>query len=121
MRHRIGIAIVCLHISAVLYFMVGVLILGIFAINEHEAGTGAGLCMFVFCVALIAGIEVVVHGLHQRKFWAWIAGLCIFGMYIGSLFFPLGALGLWGLLDSGSRAEFGVNGGSRGHPDKDPL
>jgi fumarate reductase subunit D len=135
MKHRISMAIVCLHISALLYFMVGVLTLLLFGFGvwppDPEPGPRevppfverlvGGLCILVLCLALIAGIEVVVYGLHQRKFWAWIAGLCIFGMYAPSLFFPLGALGLWGLLDSGSRAEFGLNGASRGYRDRPPL
>ena len=61
-----------------------------------------------------AGSEFVVYGLRRRKFWAWVAGLIIFVMCLplGALGLPLGALGLWGLLDSGSRREFGVNGGT---------
>jgi hypothetical protein len=113
MRHKIGLATTCLHISAVLYLIVGVLMFPLFMADDD---TGLGLPfavgMFVFCLALIAGIEFVVYGLHRRKFWAWVAGLCIFGVYAPSLFFPLGVLGLWGLLDSGSLAEFGVGGGA---------
>ena len=111
MRHRIGLAVVCLHISAVLYLLVGLLMFPLFLADDH---TGIGLPlavgMFVFCLALIAGVEFVAFGLGRRKFWAWVAGLCIFGTYAPSLFFPLGVLGLWGLLDRGSRAEFGVGG-----------
>lgn len=83
-------AIVCLHISAVLYILVGVL-------------------------ALAAGIEFVFVGLRRRKRWDWIAGLCVFGIYLPSLFLPLGAFGLWGLLDGGSRKEFGVGGTGGSH------
>jgi hypothetical protein len=117
MKHKIGMAIVCLHISAVLYLLVGLLLV----LMANEAAGGTAICLLVFCVALAGGIEVVVSGLHQRKFWAWIAGLCIFGMYVPSLFLPLGALGLWGLLDNGSRAEFGISGGDRGYRDGRPL
>jgi hypothetical protein len=66
--------------------------------------------MFLFCIALIVGIEFVAAGLRRRALWAWVAGLCIFGLYVPSLFLPLGALGLWGLLGEGSRREFGVSG-----------
>jgi hypothetical protein len=112
MRNKIGLTIVCLHISAVLYLIVGLLML-LLVSGEDEAGVGLpfAIGMLVFCLALVAGIEIVVYGLHQRKFWAWVAGLCICGMYVPSLFLPLGALGLWGLLDSGSRAEFRVGTG----------
>ena len=112
MRHKIGLTIVSLHISAALYVIVGVLMLLLFS-GEDETGLGLPLAigMCVLCLALAAGVEVVVFGLHQRKFWAWVAGLCICGTYVPSLFLPLGALGLWGLLDSDSRAEFTVGTG----------
>jgi hypothetical protein len=117
MKHKVGVAIVCLHLSAVLYLIVGVLMFPLFTADDD---TGLGLAFAVglltFCLALIAGIEVVAYGLRRRKFWAWVAGLCIFGVYVPSLFLPLGALGLWGLLDRGSRAEFGVGGADRSFP-----
>jgi hypothetical protein len=69
MKHKIGMAIVCLHISAVLYLLVGLMLV----LVADEAAGGAAICLLVFCVALAGGIEVVVSGLHQRKFWAWIA------------------------------------------------
>jgi hypothetical protein len=104
-------AIICLHISAFLYLLVGG---GFFCLLLAEDNSGAGLIfggvMFLFCLGLIAGIEFVAFGLRQRKFWAWVAGLCIFGLYVPSAFLPLGAFGLWGLLDEGSRKEFGVSG-----------
>ena len=109
MNHRIGMAIVCLHVSAILYFIIGILMLPLFSMN-NEIGEGVGfmiaIAMFVFSLALIVGIEIVVYGLKQRKYWAWIAGICIFAIYVPSLFLPLGAFGLWGLLDPGSQAAF---------------
>lgn len=109
MQHRIGLATTCLHISAVLYLIVGVLMFPLFMADD-ESGLGMvfAIVLFALCLALITGIEVVAYGLRRRKFWAWVAGLCIFGLYTPSLFLPLGALGLWGLLDRGSRAEFGM-------------
>lgn len=104
--HRIGMAIVCLHISAVLYVLVGLLMFPLLA--DEEGGRTMAIAMFAFCVACAIGAEVVAWGLWRRKFWAWVAGLCVFGLYTSSLFLPVGAFGLWGLLDEGSRAEFGV-------------
>lgn len=121
-RHKIGLATVCLHISAVLYVIIGLLLFPLF-MSEDETGLGLpfAVVMLLLCLALASGIEFVVYGLNRRKFWAWVAGLCIFGLYASSLFLPLGALGLWGLLDSGSRAEFGVgNSGSRAEPSDVP-
>jgi len=63
--------------------------------DETNIQSSIAICVFVMCLALIAGIEFVVYGLKKRKFWAWVAGICIFAVYAPSLFFPLGALGLW--------------------------
>lgn len=111
MRHRIGLAVVCLHISAVLYLLAGVLMFPLF-LADDETGFGLAFAagLLVFCLTMIVGIEFVAYGLGRRRFWAWVAGLCIFGVYVPSAFLPLGVLGLWGLLDGGSRAEFGVDG-----------
>jgi hypothetical protein len=76
--------------------------------DDSGMGLPIAVGVLIFFLALIAGIELVVYGLHRRRFWAWVAGLCIFGVYVPSLFLPLGVLGLWALLDSGSRAEFAV-------------
>lgn len=79
-------------------------------IVDSRAGEGLPIafCASSFFVAIVAGIECVVSGLSRGRLWAWIAGLCIFGLHVPSLFLPLGVLGLWGLLDGGSRAECGV-------------
>ena len=117
-RHKIGLATVSLHISAALYVIVGLLLFALF-MSDDERGLGLpfAVVILLLCIALATGIEFVVYGLHRRKFWAWVTGLCIFGLYVPSLFLPLGALGLWGLLDSLSRTEFGVgDNGSRAEP-----
>jgi hypothetical protein len=112
MRHKLGLAIVCLHISAVLYVLIGGFLIAIATMfnEEIELPMPVAIAGLVLCLALAIGIELVAFGLHRRRFWAWVAGLCIFGIYTPSLFLPLGVLGLWGLLDSGSRAECGVGG-----------
>lgn len=91
-----------------LYLIIGVLAFSFFMTDKRGLGMPVAIGMFALCLALAVGIEFVVHGLRRRKFWAWVVGLCLFGLYVPSLFFPLGVLGLWGLLDSGSRAEFGL-------------
>ena len=112
MGHRIGMAIICLHLSALLYLLAGVALLLVSSVDEFGMRFSGGVIFLLICLALMIGIEIIVYGLKHRKFWAWIAGLCAFGLYLPSLFFPLGALGLWGLLDAGSRREFGINVGS---------
>ncbi len=121
-RNKIGLATVSLHISAALYVIVGLILFPLF-MSDDETGLGLAFAVItlLLCLILASGIEFVVYGLHRRKFWAWVAGLCIFGLYVPSLFFPLGAFGLWGLLDSGSREEFEVgNRGCSANP-SDPL
>ena len=108
-RHRVGMAVICLHISAAVYVFLALLPVALWLSDRHlpELGTVIFFCPVFFCLmAMSFGTEVVVWGLFRRKFWAWVAGLCIFGLYVRSLFLPLGALGLWGLLDDGSRAQF---------------
>jgi len=111
MPHRIGVAIGCLHISAVLYLLIGMLMfLLLVAVDESGGGTPVAMLLLLFCLAMAVGIELVVSGLRRRKFWAWVAGIILFGLYVPSLFLPLGAFGLWGLLDEGSRARFRIDG-----------
>ena len=111
MQHRVGVAIVCLHISAALYAVAG---LAFFVLVNGGNGTDGNLpvalVLLLFCLGLAVGVEVVAYGLKHRRFWAWVAGLAIFGVYLPSGFLPLGVLGLWGLLQKASRAELGVNG-----------
>lgn len=106
MPHRIGLAIASLHISAALY----ALIAGLFVILccQSDVDLPITILMGGFCLALTLGLELIVLGLRRRRFWAWLVGLCVFAIYVPSLFLPLGALGLWGLLDPGSRLAFGV-------------
>ena len=98
--------------------LTGVLLLVMMAGRGSAKGSTIGILLFLFCLALAVGIWLVVGGLNKRKFWAWVAGLGIFAIYLPSLFLPLGALGLWGLLDPGSRAQFGL--GPRPRDEDDP-
>lgn len=112
MQHRIALATCCLHIIAVLYLALGLL----FAIGRlflfGECGPliagPAGVVLVLFCLGAAFGIEKVVAGLHRRRLWAWVVALGIFALYVFSVFFPLGLLGLCGLLDRGSLAEFDI-------------
>jgi hypothetical protein len=113
MRHRIGMAIWCLRISQVIYLAIPFLFAWLLSILEEDPiPIGVVVLMLMFCIPLVVGLEFVVQGLRRRKFWAWVVGIVVFGTYATSAFLPLGAFGLWGLLDSGSRAEFGI-GASR--------
>jgi hypothetical protein len=42
----------------------------------------------------------------EGKYWAWVAGIIVSGMQVLSIFFPLGIMGLMGLLNSKTRQAF---------------
>jgi len=107
--HKLGIAAACLHISAVVIACVGYAVIAL-SMDEKQwlFRAVSVICSLVVCILLIGGLEFVAYGLHRRKPWARRAGLCLFGLLSISLLCPLGVLGLWALLDSGSKAEFGV-------------
>jgi hypothetical protein len=75
-----------------------------------------GVCSGLIIVGFAVFIEIVARALNRRRFWAWVAGLCVSGLYIPSLFLPLGVMGLIGLLDPASRAAFGVGSKSTSGP-----
>lgn len=108
MKTRLHWTILCLHISAVLYLLMA-LFLPILIVRVHpDEGTGRiiGLVFLVVSLLMAVGVEVVVAGLKRHRFWAWTAGVIICGLYIPSLFIVLGAFGLLGLLDQGTRGLF---------------
>jgi hypothetical protein len=104
MPSKLWLAIVCFRISALIYIALGFLVFALLADEQ----TAVGVVGAMLCWGFGIGIEVVIWGLRQQSFWAWIAGLCLCGLYIPSLFLPLGALALWGLLDGESLTAFGV-------------
>lgn len=102
---RIKFAVVSLHISAVLTLLAVVFLLS-FARDFNPAFrglvTGVGL-------VLVALPTLLAFGLQRRKRWAWNGSVALFALYLVGGYLPLGIVGLWGLLDIGSRREFGVN------------
>jgi hypothetical protein len=56
--------------------------------------------MFVMCAGLVVFLEIVIRALKGGKYWAWIAGICIAGLYIPSIFMVLGIIILVGLLNN---------------------
>ena len=112
MKHRLRMAGIALHISTVLYVLIALALVVIyFYIPNVRVNDPIAYDLFVFltpiCIAMAIGVEFVAWGIRHRKYWAWVAGLCIFATYIPSLFLPLGVFGMWGLLDSGSRCAYG--------------
>lgn len=111
MKDKIGFAVTCLHISAVLYLLIALGgTAGMFILPDMPAGLRlvmAGMWIVVG-FAMIVLVEAVAWGLKRRKFWAWVVALGVFALYVPSLFLPLGAVGLYGLLVEPSRRAFGV-------------
>lgn len=110
MPDRTAVAAICLHISAVVYVILAVLLLGL----SFESDSGLEFFLAVASIGLVVGVEAVARALQRRRFWGWVAGLCVFAVYVPSLFLPLGAVGLWALLAPGSRAACGVGGAESG-------
>lgn len=109
MKDRLGVAAICLHISAVIYVIVGLALLGYFLWPQPTGmPPEVGLICCIIFLALAFGIEVVARGLRRRKYWAWVAGVCICTLYLPTLNLPLGAVGLWALLAPPTRSLFGV-------------
>ena len=112
MKHKVNLALISLHALAVIYLLIGVAFVLFLAMTSDPDSFAfmltIGVVTAVVCSAVAFGIEVVAYGVSRRKFWGWVAGLCVFGLFLMSIFLPLAALGLWGLLDAGSRAAFGI-------------
>jgi hypothetical protein len=53
----------------------------------------------ILSVGFIVVPIIVASALKKRKRWAWIASWCLMGLYLPSLFFPLGLPMLIGILD----------------------
>ncbi len=60
----------------------------------------------IFTLPFVIFLEIVIVHLKNNRFWAWVAGVAIGGLYTPSLFLPLGVFILIGLLSEGSRARF---------------
>ena len=102
------------HLGAAAYFAcaVALAILVSFAVADAPSEEDAAVAVVVFglLAAMCGGLgliaEIITIGMHLRHKWAWFAGLVMFGLYLPSLFFPMGAMGMCGLLTTGSRREF---------------
>jgi len=101
MNPKLNKTIIVLHISAVIYFLLGIALL---TVLKYYIPFGA----FIALISIGMGVfvEVIIKGLKDNKFWAWVAGLIICGLYVPSLFIILGIIGLIGLLDKEVRKGF---------------
>ena len=97
-------ALLSLKITFVFYYVfAGVLLLGIL-IPETS---GVGMAFLSFAAGILGFAVTKVHsGLAQKKYWAWVASIIISGLSLFSLFFPIGLMGLIGLLNKETRQAF---------------
>ncbi len=113
---RTRFATIALHISAVFYAITGVLL--VLAPFARDPATTAeymlrssimwSLAVLAFALAVLA--KILIRALRRRKRWAWITAAVLFALYLPSVFLPLGAVGLFGLLSEGTRAQFPATG-----------
>lgn len=104
------------HLGAAAYFAIALGMLAIvgFAAADAPTDEDAAVAAVIFGIlaAMCGGLgivaEIVTIGMHLRHKWAWFAGLVMFALYLPSLFMPIGALGMYGLLMTGSRRDFGM-------------
>lgn len=98
-----------LHLSAVAYIVValfsGLAFLAFPVMLESSPQSEVVIMivtmilMVLLSVGMILFIELVVSHLKKGKFWAWIAAICLAGLYIPSAYFPLGIFMIIGLVD----------------------
>ncbi len=97
---RIKTSIVCLRIASVIYFIIAafsLISLGLISeISDVAIITASAIFTFGFGIGLF--LEIIIRDLKHQRYWAWVAGIIVFGMFIPSLFFILGILGLINLL-----------------------
>jgi hypothetical protein len=97
---KLRLAVACLHISALAYALLALLIILLDVWEDWE---------FAVLGGLIIVVELVAISLQRRKVWAWFVACGFCHLYIPSLFSPLGILGLWALEDSDVKEAFGVS------------
>src|SRR3989344_678736 len=104
MNPKLNKTIVVLHISAAIYLVLSIASLTV---------SPKYLPFLAPYIALFIGmgvfVEIVIKGLKDNKYWAWIAGLVVCGLYIPSIFIVCGIIGLIGLLNKEVRTDFFKN------------
>ena len=91
-----------------LYLVVATLFL-IGAVAGDQDDFSKTMCVSVFSFIWAYFHHKVRSGLQQEKYWAWIASINLFIMTIPSFLFPIGILGLRGVLKKETRRTFARN------------
>lgn len=102
--------IIPLRISSVIYALIGIIVAAVVLFVPSESNSERivmivfGGTMFLVSFGIIVFNEIVIAHLKKGKFWAWIAGICISGLYIPSIFLLLGIFMLRALIDNETKA-----------------
>ncbi len=113
MPSKLNQFIVLLRVSSLLYGLIALgsaALLLLFPLLKISPSSEDGIVlilmailMSIMSVGIIIFNEVVINSLKKGRFWAWIAGVCISGLYIPSIFLPLGIFMLLALIDDEMR------------------
>ncbi len=107
-----------LRISSVIYGALALIFTWLMFFAPMNDGTAdtlvivfSSLLMILVSVGLVVFIELVIRALRRGAYWSWIAGICLTGVYLPSLFLPLGVFMLVGLLDDDTKEHCRKNKG----------
>ena len=111
MPKPLRISLVCLHICAALYGIFGIaLTYFAYLADPAKALPGAsrimGISIGIFFVLFAVTIELIVKGLKNRRYWAWIGAIIFCALSIPGVLILPGILGLRGLLVRETRILF---------------
>ena len=100
--------IVCLRISSIIYFLLGLAFIPLSILISYEDPFLAFFFLFIFFFSVGIGvfIEIVISGLKKKKKWTWIAAIVLCAMYIPSAFIILGVVGIIPLFKDEVRKDF---------------
>jgi amino acid transporter len=93
MSTQVSRAVGCLGFLKWLYVLVSALVLAIGASGRIPDATGLWV-IGIFCLALALWVRMTQVGLRERRFWAQVSAIILFGMCLFSAFLPLGIYGL---------------------------
>ena len=99
---------ICLRISSIIYFLLGLIFVPLIVLVGMEEPVLAFMFIFFFFFTVAIGvfIEVVIAGLKKHKSWTWMAALILCIMYIPSAFVVLGVIGIIPLFKEEVKKDF---------------
>ncbi len=112
MNPKLKKTIAVLRFSTIMYISLGIFwfiaLLFSYTIPAEERLFYILFFLFGSITSLAMGIffEIVIKNLKEKKYWSWIAALVLCGMYLTSLLFPLGIIGIIGLVDKEVKEDF---------------